>query len=461
MRSLFQKLFLWFWLALLTMGAALMITQRFWIADAGLPDDQELQDFAYEIQRLYREEGEGEVVGSLRAASREQRMRLTLLRDEENPDDGRRLPEELRQALDHPLRPGESGGGSTDRFVYRILDVELDGWEPGRLVAIRSRLGLLDLPLWIRLLIALSVTAGVSALFAAQLSRPLHRVREASRRLADGELRTRVPVRESGGDELDALARDFNRMAARLQQALESRTRLLRDISHELRSPLARMQVALELVRRGGARADDTHLERLEQDIEQLDQLIGQVLAMARLDAGLPSGARETVDLSMLLQGICNDAAFEAEASGRRVLLDTPQGLLVHGGDPDLLRSALDNVIRNAVRYTEPRTAVEVRARREHDSVLVQVEDSGPGVPEDELESIFEPFVRVSAARERTSGGHGLGLAIARRAVLSHGGSIVATNRDQGGLSVAVRLPVSGAVSSDPSTVSSSPHFDR
>lgn len=461
MRSLFQKLFLWFWLALLTMGAALMITQRFWMADTGLPDDQELKDYAREIQRLYREEGEGEVVGFLRAASREQRMRLTLLRDEENPEDGRRLPEELRQALDHPLRPGESDTGHTDRFVYRILDVELEGWEPGRLVAIRGRLGLLDLPLWVRLLIALSVTAGVSALFAAQLSRPLHRVREASRRLADGELETRVPVRETGGDELDALARDFNRMASRLQKALEGRTRLLRDISHELRSPLARMQVALELVRRGGARADDTHLERLEQDIEQLDQLIGEVLAMARLDAGLPSGRRETVDLAALLQSICDDAAFEARASDRDVALDVPDGLLLEEADPSLLRSALDNVIRNAVRYTPARSRVSVSARRERDAVRIVVDDAGPGVPEAELESIFEPFVRVSAARERTSGGHGLGLAIARRAVIGHGGTIQARNCDSGGLSVAIRLPLARGVSSDPSSVSSSRLSDR
>ncbi|MCK8517145.1 ATP-binding protein [Methylonatrum kenyense] len=461
MGSLFQKLFFWFWLALLTMGAALMITQRFWMVDTGLPDEAELKDYASEIQRLYREEGEGEVVGFLRAASREQPMRLTLLRDEENPEDGRRLPDELRQALDHPLQPGESAIGQTDRFVYRILDVDLEGWEPGRLVAMRSRLGLLDLPLWVRLLIALSVTAGVSALFAAQLSRPLHRVREASRRLADGELETRVPVRETGGDELDALARDFNRMASRLQKALEGRTRLLRDISHELRSPLARMQVALELVRRDGARADDTHLERLEQDIEQLDELIGQVLAMARLDAGLPSGERETVDVGALLQSICDDAVFEAKATDRDVVLDVPDALLLKEADSGLLRSALDNVIRNAVRYTPPKSRVSVSARREENAVRIVVDDLGPGVPEAELDSIFEPFVRVSAARERTSGGHGLGLAIARRAVVSHGGTIQARNNDAGGLTVAIRLPLESAVSSDPSSMSSSRLSDR
>jgi signal transduction histidine kinase len=236
-------------------------------------------------------------------------------------------------------------------------------------------------------------------------------------------------------------------MAARLATLIEVREQLLRDVSHELRSPLARMRLATGLARQPGADVP-RQLGRLEDEIERLDELIGRVLDVARLDSGAGAISPEPVDVVELVERLAADARFEAEASGRRVDWTPPGQPLQVSADPGWLTAAIENVVRNALRHTPAGTAVGIELQPDAGGgARLVVTDAGPGVPDGELQRIFEPFHRVAAARERASGGAGLGLAIAARVLRAHGGSIEAHNlRDApdatpAGLAITLRLP--------------------
>jgi signal transduction histidine kinase len=285
--------------------------------------------------------------------------------------------------------------------------------------------------------VAILVSGLVSFGLATIITRPVRRLRGAAQALADGDLTVRVPAR--GRDEVAALARDFNVMADRVRDLLESQRRLLRDVSHELRSPLARLRVALELARK----KNDTEalLARIEREADRLEGLVSDVLSLARLESGQTRLQRERVPLDELLAAIAQDAAFEAEATGRRVIWGGSAAVEVDG-DPVLLRAAIENVVRNAIRHTPPDTAVTMALTLEPGHAVVEICDGGPGVPEEELGRLFQPFTRVGEARERASGGFGLGLAISRQSVEAHGGRIAAANTAAGGLCVSLRLPL-------------------
>ncbi|HZP13210.1 MAG TPA: ATP-binding protein [Nevskiaceae bacterium] len=293
-----------------------------------------------------------------------------------------------------------------------------------------------------RAFIGLLAIAAVALLAARRITRPIHGLRTATNELASGKLETRVPEQISRRpDELGQLGRSFNEMAERLQRLLESQRQLLRDVSHELRSPLARLRIASELARDEPA---PTHFERIEQEAGRLEELIAQVLLVARLDSPMSAATREPVDITAIAQQVCEDAQLEANARKVEVVATIRDGCQV-SGRPDLLQSAIENVVRNAVRYTATGTTVEVDASCDAQQWRVVVTDHGPGVPEDQLAAIFQPFHRVSSARERDTGGYGLGLAIAERAVHAHGGSIAAQNVAGGGLRVEIRLPATQA----------------
>ncbi len=443
--SLFAKLFLWFWLVMLIIGAAFLVTERYWMSLERLPSLDELEEYAAEIQRLHAEDGHGAVAGYLRSLSRQSELRYILLRpDGRGGPYLRRFPDGLREELLSNVADMERGSGRVEGWQYVVVPMELTGrgGGPYLLAALVPPRGFGELPGWLRLLIAMAVTAGLSGLLASHLSRRLRQMRQASQRLAGGELDVRVPDPGPGGDEISALGRDFNTMADRLQQLLESRNQLLSDVSHELRSPLARMQVALELARRKvGDEAGDT-LDRMERDIHRLDELIGEVLRLARLERGSTGLQMWPQDLAELLRQSCEDAAFEAE-HGRRAVRWQPFPAMPVLGDASLLRSALDNVLRNAIRYSPEAGAVTVEAEVSGRIARIAVTDQGAGVPEEQLGRIFEPFVRVSSARDRETGGHGLGLAIVRRAVDAHGGRVWAENARSGGLRVVLELPLS------------------
>src|SRR5882762_1441085 len=302
------------------------------------------------------------------------------------------------------------------------------------------------------LAIALGVSAAVCFFLARYLAAPVDRLRLVTRQMAEGDLNVRVlPALRGRQDDLGLLAADLDTMAERLRLQLEAKQQLLRDVSHELRSPLARLQLALSLARREDG-ALERHLARIECEAQRLEALIARTLKLVSLERPVHALEQASVDVGELLRTIAADVAIEADAQGCLVQVQA-QGPLPVSGDPELLRSAFENVIRNAVRYSPAGALVGITAHRlageEHHGgrVEVVIRDQGPGVPEKELGLIFEPFYRVDAARGHGSaGGEGLGLAIAARAVALHGGGIEARNLESGGLSVTITLPaMSGA----------------
>lgn len=279
----------------------------------------------------------------------------------------------------------------------------------------------------------------VSFMLTAYLTTPIRKLRNATNRLADGDLQTRVEARLSRRhDELGDLARDFDEMAARIESLITSQVRLSRDVSHELRSPLARLNVALEIAKQKANPETQPVLDRIETESQRLNDMIGRLLTLARLESGAEEIEHKEVDLTELVKDVAADADFEARANGRYVnVLETDRCAVI--GSENLLRSAIENVLRNAVRYTPEGTAVDVSLTRANGHATVTVSDHGGGVPEAELSHLFRPFYRVGEARERKTGGIGLGLAIAERAVNAHKGTIRALNQE-GGLRVEIQL---------------------
>jgi two-component system sensor histidine kinase CpxA len=301
------------------------------------------------------------------------------------------------------------------------------------------------------LCIALVVSAFASWWLAQHLSAPIRRIQEGARALASENLDARggAGLRVSAGfedrkDELAVLARDFDAMADGLIANRAAVTRLLRDISHELRSPLARMRLAVGLARRPAADAG-RQLDRLEREIERLDELISQVLKLARLNGTDAPFEREAFDLGEMLDEIVHDANFEGAAKGCMVSIAGGAAGNAVNGNRELLRSAVENVLRNAVRYSPPGTPVEVAVERSGGGLAIWIRDRGPGVPPADLESIFEPFFRVAESRDRDTGGEGIGLAITSQVMRAHGGSAKAGNRAGGGLEVRLALPPAGS----------------
>jgi two-component system OmpR family sensor kinase len=283
-----------------------------------------------------------------------------------------------------------------------------------------------------------------SLLFAAGLAlylhRPIRHLHEANRRFAAGDLGTRVsPLVGARNDEIADLARDFDHMAERLQTTVNDKTRLLHVVSHELRSPLTRMQVALELARKTPENTDRM-LDRIGHEIARLDKILGETLALSRLESQTDTPGDDCINLVELLEDIVSDTRFEAEQSGRKIDL-VARGEILITGRGELLRSAIENVIRNGMRHTPEgsRTSIKVAEPR-NNWVAISICDNGSGVPSDELEAIFEPFFR--GRRTRSDSGHGLGLSIVRRAIEVHGGRVYADNDPAGGLCVTLHLPV-------------------
>jgi signal transduction histidine kinase len=290
----------------------------------------------------------------------------------------------------------------------------------------------------------------VSLIFAALLAwyfaRPIRNLRNAFDAVASGRLETRIgPAMAGRNDELAELGHDFDRMAARLQGLMESQRRLLHDVSHELRSPLARLQAATDLMRQQPARAVEL-INQLERDTDRIDALVGELLTLARLDSGMAGRMDERVELREIFDHIVSDAQFEAQSKQCTIDIDLPANMPLKGNH-ELIFRALENVVRNAVVHSPSATHINITATREVSGHwVISVHDQGPGVPMDELETIFEPFYR--SKKSGSSSGYGLGLAITRRVVQAHGGEVKANNRGQGGLEIVIVLPMLPADSS-------------
>jgi two-component system OmpR family sensor kinase len=243
-------------------------------------------------------------------------------------------------------------------------------------------------------------------------------------------------------DEIADLGDDFDQMAQQLQKLVGAQRRLLHDVSHELRSPLARLQAAIGLVRQSPEKLEAS-LDRIEREVARVDELVGEVLTLARLESLASGASARTVDFAELVADVAEDARFEAEAAKRRLSYAGSAVARVRGS-AELLHRAVENVVRNAVKYTAEGSCVEMElsadsGRAGAGKAVLVVADRGPGIPDEELERIFDPFYRVA---NDTAKGFGLGLAIAQRAIASHGGVIRARNRPDGGLRLEIELPL-------------------
>jgi len=295
---------------------------------------------------------------------------------------------------------------------------------------------------WLQLLVTFVISGLVCYGLSWRITAPIRRLRAATQGLARGDLATRVAVSDEGsGDELTDLGRDFNLMAVRIEKLVTVHKQLVRDVSHELRSPLARLNVALGIARKQSPTSASPALDRIELEGERLNLLIGELLTLSQLEGGV-AGEIVEVDLAELADEVALDADFEARGCSRRVQF-TPSPAVLLRGNREMLRRALENVVRNAVHYTAEGSAVEVSLEHTAGSqAVLRVRDFGPGVPEAQLSDIFRPFYRVAEARDRQSGGTGIGLAIAERTVTLHGGTITARNLANAGLEVEIRLPI-------------------
>lgn len=282
------------------------------------------------------------------------------------------------------------------------------------------------------------------------ITKPIQQLQRASRQLAAGDLDTRVAhIMGKRRDEITHLGKDFDHMAVRLQQLLISQKQLLSDISHELRSPLARLQVAVGLTRQKTGILVQKELDRIECEVVRLDDLVGQILTLSRLETGNRYRKEDYVDMGLLLAEIVRDAQFEANSKHIHIKLNR-QGSSILKANTELLRRAIENILRNAIRYSEKNSQVDVSLKIsanpdktiQNQRLQLHICDQGKGVPEEELQKLFEPFVRLSTSRQRNKGqgGYGLGLAIAERAVHLHNGHITAFNRPEGGLCVLIEL---------------------
>jgi two-component system sensor histidine kinase CpxA len=276
---------------------------------------------------------------------------------------------------------------------------------------------------------------GFSYILTLLLASPLRALEHAVERFGSGDLSTRADVRRQ--DEIGKLARSFNLMAERIEMLLTAERRLLQDVSHELRSPLARLEFAVELARTSPDR--DKALDRIKKETHRLGVLISELLQVTRAENDPQSRNLDSIVLPDLLQNVIDDTSVESEARKVSLSLNVVDALELHG-DRELLRRAIENVLRNAIRFAPEQTEVDVALRKQENLAVVAIRDYGPGVPEDSLSNLFKPFFRVEADRNRDSGGVGLGLSIAQRAVAIHQGHIRARNAHPG-LLIEIELP--------------------
>jgi len=325
-----------------------------------------------------------------------------------------------------------------------LLALPLSGFDgkPYAVVGVHGRIfALISLENNRRMALQIGVLLIVSGLVCYLLTRylvsPLIALRDATKRFAEGDLSVRIGALIGGRkDETTELAHDFDAMAERIESLVKLQRQLIGDVSHELRSPLARLNVALDLARQNTGPEAELALNRIEEEAQELNDMIGELLTLTRLESGDAGIEMAPVELAGLLREIAEDGDFEAQGSNRGVKLIEADECTV-SGNGELLRRAIENVVRNAIRHTYENTDVEIGIRRQHgDRVRITVRDHGPGVPESELCNIFRPFYRASASRERQTGGTGLGLAITRRAIQLHHGTVTADNVPDGGLMV-------------------------
>ena len=447
MRSLFLKIFLSFWLAqALFLVLATLVTLAIRQQAESAWEAEQAQILSQAVQ-AYETGGQASLVQYLDQVRESQGVRAYLLGENDQELSGRRLPDWVKDG--ERRRPRPPRGSFLGWMAARPQRQSITSASGHRYTLVMfppphgpfGDLGIHGLGIFIAIL-----SSGlVCFLLARYLTSPVVRLRAATQKLAAGDLTARAGVPPPGRhDEIAELVRDFDTMADRLETSVKAQARLLNDISHELRSPLARLNVALGLSRqRSGAEAQSA-LERIELEANRLNELIGRLLTIARLESGDQAMKQVPIRLQLLIREIAQDAEFEAQSRKCRVDVTKVDDCTVMG-DPSLLRSAIENVVRNAIQYTREGTDVQIglECKQEPNGMeaVIKIFDSGPGVPEEALDKLFRPFYRIDDDRGRQTGGVGLGLAIAERAVRLHAGTIQARNRSEGGLMIEIRLP--------------------
>jgi two-component system, OmpR family, sensor histidine kinase CpxA len=462
-RSLFIRIFLWFWAATVLLVAVLLGTVYLTEPDVQTPHWRSLTRaflniyskeaaFRYErlgcdgVQSYFQNQNPFPELGDtavLTDASGHSLCGAPLSNSSEQfASQARSVSYSLFRRGDNSFLTATKTMGPSGKLY--VLLIELPHFHPPPRIAIPART-------WFLRILAVLITAGLVCYgLARHFAAPVRRLRAVAKRFASGDLKARVgkdPLFRRR-DEIAELSRDFDDMAQRIEelvtrqdQLLQSQRRLLGDISHELRSPLTRLALASGLLQRKVSDDAKPLLSRIDRESERLNILIGQLLTLARLDVSPASETMESIHLNTLLEDVVNDAAFEAASKNVEIEFQARLDCTMNGVR-DLLRSAFENVLRNAVRYTAAGTVVRLDLECAGKTVSVTVSDQGPGVPEQDLPHIFEAFYRVAEARDRQSGGTGLGLAITERTVRLHSGSVGALNRPKGGLSVCMTFPV-------------------
>jgi two-component system sensor histidine kinase CpxA len=469
MRSLFLKIFLSYWMAqALFLVLAILVT----LATRPSREISNLQaqepKFLNEALQAYQSGGDDGARKYLRNVHDNQHVRLFIFDDQGRDLLGRNPTDWIERVKRGRVHTADTFLGRFGPGQFLRQSITADN---GRRYLLIIELPPEDHPFFgphgvpgLGILIAIISSGLVCYILARYLTSPIVQLRGATQKLASGDLTARAGMPASRRhDEMAELMRDFDRMAERLEDLVTAQNRLLTDISHELRSPLARLNVALELARQRSGPEARSALDRIDRETNRLNQLIQRLLTIARLEAGDESIEKIPVHLEQIINEIAKDAAFEAQGRGCQVEATIVDDCVVVGS-PGLLHSAIENVVRNAIRYTHDGTSVEVRLEQgvgqqngaSVPEAVVRVTDSGPGVPEDALDKLFRPFYRIDDARGRQTGGVGLGLAITDRAVRLHGGTIRVSNRPQGGLMVEIRLPLASEETrdtTDPQTI--------
>jgi len=445
-RGIFSKIFLWFWFAMAMLSVAMVLFTVFtgfqpigrrWMANA-------LGLYAHSAVDFYAHGGTPLLNQYLDDIEGSSGIRAALLDPHGHEVSGRGLPEDTLELVQKAAQTGQSQMRAALRWSGALVVPSPDG-NYIFVAQVRTMRGLLLQPdlgmALLRIAVALLAAALLCFLLARHIARPIGQLQSAASRIAEGDFSVRAsPALAQRNDELADLARDFDAMADRIQALLQKQQELLGDISHELRSPLTRLAVSLELARRG----DATAFDEIDADLKKLGELIDQILTLTRLQTQADRATLIPLSLGSLLESVVEDARREGKTARKSVSLERSADCLLKA-DPNLLRSCIENVVRNALRYTRPDTSVSVLLTvTDTPSPLaeIRIADQGPGVPPEALPRLFEPFFRVSGARDRSTGGTGLGLAISQKVAKLYGGAIEARNRAGGGLEVRITLPI-------------------
>jgi two-component system sensor histidine kinase CpxA len=445
MTRFFRRIFISVWVIIFLTGAVTMLAARLLPYSTDIKQEYDVELVEVVARDLGKALADNEVsaidlVPDHHALDFDQLMQIYILTPDGREANGRELPGAVRALL--PSSPPEKESVylfeprlyvfSEGLAGYMVVGYQT-GFPFGRvLVKPGARL--------ILALTALAISIGVSLLLTRFIVLPVRRLRSAGQQVAEGDLSVRVAHTVGARtDDIANLARDFDKMTERIETLLQSQQRLMRDVSHELRSPLARLQAMLSLARQNGEGPTSSLIDRLDLEASRLNTLIEEILEFSRLQSREALDRRPT-DLVDLLRTIADDAEVEGEPEGKTVHVEGPDQCLL-SLDYALMHSAFENIIRNSLRYTAPKTFVLVRVHSQAHVTTIEICDSGPGVPQESLTHLFEPFYRVELSRNRSSGGSGVGLAIAERSVRLHGGTISASNQNAGGLSIIVQLP--------------------